>query len=232
MNAQDSTDLKNFKALLGSSTHHYQKKNDTTDQPWLFSLADRGLVVTHETPKGYCFIPKDTSASSYRNFAFRIPSECIKIQSNGFSINKDGNVIEAHSSHKHFEHILKAYILFFNEWIIHSEDLDFTLSKKDASLRMLHKNVKQTVVAMIHHYSRAEGMLSIPQCLIEWAELSFERMTFSEVHGIDIRPFSIQYKLLDEEAFHHSCMFCDHEWIQRGSTPILTCPNCHQQFTK
>lgn len=189
-------------------------------------LARQGVIRSFNSTSGEYFYPTDTLGAYPRNVAFRIPTSSVLLGTKNLTIDHRGISVKKAGSIANASDILRRYILFLNEWIMKSPEID-SIFEKNNDIQSLRLAVKEKIAVMIYHYGRTEGVISVPQFLFKELIRSILNITFSEGY----KEHSLIYEVLDEEPIILTCPLCRHRWIKRGKPTIVRCEKCNQPFT-
>ena len=202
--------LLEFKELLAELPNPWVKASSSSTIYKKFDpLASQGIIACHLHDGAKYFYLKDEVECLSRAISFKIPNACTSL-----ARIDQGTIVDVDA--KSIVKIAYDYMTFIAGWVINAP----SLFPEDWD-----SETKAHVSAMLYHYSRVEGVLSIPSFLMENLIGDLKLISYNG----EFSKFNIQYNVLDKERVAVNCPKCDHDTIVKEGTEFVKC-QCGCEF--
>jgi hypothetical protein len=179
-----------------------------TDCPYP-ALVEAGLIGHYKSAVYDYFYLKDDIRTYPRNIMFQFPDNF------NLFVNVKGNKIT--SSNEKLTAFAEKFIDFIRTHILKLSSITMTSEQKTA------------LAYYLEHYSENPGLISGPNFIIE--DIGIELIHLSDFLGKEIgNGFFVDWEFMDGPAREVKCPQCEHKYIDRKTTEIITCLECQITF--
>lgn len=184
--------------------------SDIMEEKNMFHEAHKRGLIAHYRYNGMDhFYEPDHPDCQIMNIAFRIPGHDL------FSLSPKVNLsgIDTQIPSQILEKVKKAYTKFLTNWVlgIHEDQVK--------------KKEKKALAHLFYHYSRTEGIISIPKFLWNYFRNDLQHVKFNG----QVKNLTIQWHYTTRPLSIMTCPSCENE-VPGKSGEMITCRFCKTKF--